>query len=216
MALGSLFSNLFGSSKGKTPEVESSSPGAALDKRITQRRASVEQAVTEAMMDAGVVSSGYRHEVRAVDERGHHFQVAIDLPKELAAVPAALLARVGATIVRKARTMNGGEVMGVYWQVAHDGQLRNQEPLNLMAAARNAQPAPVEPPAPAAPSAAEISAERVARLREMMKDEPPRGGAKASAAGAAQAAPAADDEPDHGFANTVMGFDADDTPAKKR
>lgn len=228
MALGSLFSNLFGSNKDKTPEGAPHSLSAALDKRIAHRREQVEQAVTETMMDAGVVSSGYQHEVRAVDERAHQFMVSIDLPKELASIPAGSLAQIGATMARKARAMKAGEVMAVYWRVEHDAQAWNQEHLNLMAMAssRSVPPvpaAPVEAVVPPAPSAAEAASQRIANLREMMKDDVPsarNAGKPAPVAPARHPGAGADshdeDEPDHGFANTVLGFDADDTPAKKR
>lgn len=226
MALGSLFSNLFGSNKSKTPEGAPHSLSAALDKRITHRREQVEQAVTETMMDAGVVSSGYQHEVRAVDERAHQFMVSIDLPKELASIPAGSLAQIGATIARKARAMKAGEVMAVYWRVEHDAQAWNQEHLNLMAMAssRSVPPvpaAPVEAVVPPALSAAVTASQRIANLREMMKDDVPsarNAGKPAPVAPAQHPGAGADsqDEPDHGFANTVLGFDADDTPAKKR
>lgn len=197
MTLGSLFSNWFGSSKSSTPEAPAPNPG--LDKRMAQRREAVEQAVSEAMADAGVVSSVYRREVRSLDERGHQFQVTIDLPKELAVIPVNLLAQVGLIITRKARSMNAGDVMGVYWQVVHDAHAKSSEPLNLMAAARSQQSAPEAPPEP---SAAELSAQRVARLREMMKDDH---------APKTAAAHQSDDESDQGFANTVIGY-GDDTP----
>jgi hypothetical protein len=222
MALGSIFSNLFRSGS-KMPEAEHVDTASALDERMTHRREAVEQAVTEAMMDVGVVSSGYRHEVRAVDSRGHRFVVSIDLPKELASTTAGILAQIGATISRKARIMNGAEVVGVYWRAEHDEQAQVQEPLNLLAASpgRSTVPAPVAPEAPAAPSAteAETAAQRIAKLRELMKDDTQTRGAKPVAPGSAPSAAAQapeEDEPDHGFANTVMGFDVEDTPPKKR
>lgn len=222
MALGSIFSNLFRSGS-KLPEAEPVDNGSALDERMTHRREAVEQAVTEAMMDVGVVSSGYRHEVRAVDSRGHRFVVSIDLPKELASTTAGILAQIGATIGRKARIMNGGEVVGVYWRTEHDEQAPVLEPLNLLAASssRAAPVVPEAPPAPAAESATETAAQRIAKLRDLMKDDarPTRGATPAApvvpvAPGPAPTAAAqapVEDEPDHGFANTVIGLDFDDT-----
>lgn len=222
MALGSLFSNLFRSGS-KAPEVATVGAGSALDERMTHRREAVEQAVTEAMMDVGLVSSGYRHEARAVDSRGHRFVVSIDLPRELASTTAGILAQVGATISRKARIMNGAEVVGVYWRAEHDEQAAIQEPLNLLAASPSrAAPlvpeAPAEPLAPAAQSDTEIAAQRIARLRDLMKDDarPTRGAKPATPAPGSSAQAPDEEEPDHGFANTVMGLDFGDTPAKKR
>lgn len=222
MALGSIFSNLFRSGS-KLPEAEPVDNGSALDERMTHRREAVEQAVTEAMMDVGVVSSGYRHEVRAVDSRGHRFVVSIDLPKQLASTSVGILAQIGATIGRKARIMNGAEVVGVYWRTEHDEQAPVLEPLNLLAASssRSAPPAPVvpeAPPVPAAESATETAAQRIAKLRESMKDDvrPTRAATPAAPVAPGPAPTAAaqapvEDEPDHGFANTVIGLDFDDT-----
>lgn len=225
MALGSIFSNLFRSTSGKALDV---TPVAAhaLDERMTHRRDTVAQAVTEAMMDVGVVSSGYRHDVRHVDARGHRFVVSIDLPRELASTTAAILAQIGANITRKAGIKNGTEVVGVYWRAEPDDQAPIQEPLNLLAAStsRSAAPVPLAPEVPVAPaaqSAVETAADRIAKLRELLKDDAQLArGAKPAASGPAPSAgaqaPDDDDEPDHGFANTVMGLDVDDTPTRKR
>lgn len=225
MALGSIFSNLFRSSSTKEPEAAPAGAANALDERMAHRRETVAQAVTEAMMDVGVVSSGYRHEVRHVDARGHRFVVSIDLPRELASTTAGILAQIGASITRKAGIKNNAEVVGVYWRAEYDDQAPIQEPLNLLAASlsRGAAPVPVAPEIPAAPaaqSADETAADRIAKLRDLMKDDGrPARGAK-PAAGPVQSAgiqaPPDEDEPDHGFANTVIGMDVDDTPPKKR
>ncbi len=219
MALGSIFLNLFRSTSGKSPEVAPLVSASALDERMTHRREAVAQAVTEAMMDVGVVSSGYRHEVRHVDARGHRFVVSIDLPKELASTTAGVLAHIGASISRKAGIKNGAEVVGVYWRAEPDDRAPIQEPLNLLAPSPSRSAAPPVPEVAVAP-AAETAADRIAKLRELMKDDAhPARGAKPAAPGSAPSAGAQapdDDESDHGFANTVMGMDVDDTPTRKR
>ena len=206
--MGSIFTTLFRSFGKTAPEAGPPGRGGGLDERMARRRESVEQAVAEAMTGAGVLSSAYRREARAVDLRGHQFKVSIDLPRELASITTGNLAQIGVIIANKAKAKNAGEVIGVYWRVEHDAQAGDQAPLNLLASAstRNAPPVPVEPVVPAAPGASETPGQRVARLSAMMKDNAPFSRPHVED----------EDEPDTGFANTVIGFDVDDKPAGKR
>lgn len=215
MAFGSIFKNLFGSSEKQLPATAATGHSRGLDERMGRRRELVNQAVAEVMMDAGVVSSAYRHETRTVDARGHHFLVDIDLPKALAAVTAGNLARIGATITRKAQAKNGVDVVGVYWRVDGDSATEDHDIVNLLTpgSPREVPPTPTVAPASPAPTNVETASQKIARLRESLKDDGHGAGAGSSAASGSDAV---DDGADAGFANTVIGFDVDEPPSRKR
>lgn len=199
MAESSLLTRLFRALGKPVPEGAQVSSGLGLDERMTRRRASVDQAVAEAMTGAGILSSGYRHETRAVDPRSHQFVVTIDLPKELASMTAGSLAQIGATINRKVKVSHAAELIGVYWRAEHDAEIKNQESVNVprTTLTRSAALQPELPVVSASPSTPAPASDRVAKLREMMKDE-------------------AEGESDQGFANTVIGFEGSDKPGNKR
>jgi hypothetical protein len=130
----SLFRWLFPAKKTKAPHV---SPGAARtdshraahrdgagahaqpSSRKGERMARREllyAVVRQAMMRAGVLSSGYKFKVLSLDAKGHQFLVMIDLARTYGR-EAARLADIEATIAQAAKARHEILVEGVYWRM---------------------------------------------------------------------------------------------------
>jgi hypothetical protein len=163
-----------------------------LDQRISRRQAAVDQAVAEAMASAGVLSSGYQHEARPVDPRGHQFVVTIDLPQELDSMTAGSLAKIGATISKKTKVSHAAEITRVYWRVEPDAQAVGQPAATVPATAPFIAETSTPAPTLAHPGA-NAASEKLAKLRESMKDD-------------------VEADSNQGFASTIIGFERGDKP----
>src|ERR1700712_2282724 len=80
------------------------------------RRELLYAVVRQAMMRAGVLSSGYKFKVLSLDPKGHQFLVMIDLGRTYSR-EAARLADIEATIAQAAKAHHEILVDGVYWRM---------------------------------------------------------------------------------------------------
>lgn len=158
-----LFSWLFPASRPASPQPESSGlsrcePTRPAGKRSKELQANGQPAnrkgermarrellysvVREAMVRAGVLSTGYKFKVLSLDSRGRQFLVMVDLARNNA-VPAVGLAEIEALIAQAAKSRYDILVTAVYWRTSEHvavGDVRQQR-------SSDSQPVPLEPTA---------------------------------------------------------------------
>jgi hypothetical protein len=151
---------------GKAPEAaeedsqsslprDSTRPSPLAESRKSERsvrREKLYAVIRESMMNAGVLSSGYRFKVLSLDGRGRQFLVMIDL----VGAPGrgtADLARIEASLSRAARVQHDIVVKAVYWREAAAAEAARAGVAPAAAVAPQAKPvaAAAAPVAPATP-----------------------------------------------------------------
>jgi hypothetical protein len=80
------------------------------------RRELLYAVVRQAMIRAGVLSSGYKFKVLSLDSKGHQFLVMVDLARSYG-VDSARLADIEAMIAQAAKTRHDMVVDAVYWRI---------------------------------------------------------------------------------------------------
>lgn len=116
------------------------------------RRELLYSVVRQAMMRAGVLSSGYKFKVLSLDAKGHQFLVMIDLARTSGAEPARL-ADIEAMVAQAAKARHDIAVSGVYWRMNEHVTVGDPVQAKLPGAqappAENSQPAVLDSyPAP--------------------------------------------------------------------
>ena len=104
--------------RNATPEQSVSTSASRLEQRRSERNARREllfQVVRESMVRVGVLSSGFRFKVLALDQRGKTFLVMMDLSPELGAVPEKL-AEIETLIANTAKNRYELVIQSVYWR----------------------------------------------------------------------------------------------------
>ena len=163
------------------PDQVSSRPG-----ERSARREMVYAAVRESMVRSGILSSGYKFKVLALDKRATQFMVMVDLAEQFAAMPGRL-AEIEALIAYAAKSRFDILVTAVYWRL--NSQL-GVSASKLKPAAVNAQPLTTQgmptAPAPTPPLSqtpaiepleeAEIEAFKQALRQAAMRPSPPTDG----------------------------------------
>ena len=140
--------------RSASPEQAASTSASRLEQRRSERNARREllfQVVRESMVRVGVLSSGFRFKVLALDQRGKTFLVMMDLSPAFGAEPEKL-AEIEALIANTAKNRYELVIQSVYWRFteavssasAHTGIAASPSPSALMAAK------PVERPASSA------------------------------------------------------------------
>ena len=159
------------------------------------RRELLYAVVREAMMRAGVLSSGYKFKVLSLDARGRQFLVMVDLARDYGG-ETARLAEIEALIAQAAKSRHDILVSAVYWRMnehvavgdlgarakATDSQ---PAPLDSQPAALDSGPAPLlsQPAAPVTRSRFEpIQADEVAAFKQALATGVANPGAAAAAA----------------------------------
>ena len=159
------------------------------------RRELLYAVVREAMMRAGVLSSGYKFKVLSLDARGRQFLVMVDLARAHGG-ETARLAEIEALIAQAAKSRHDILVSAVYWRMnehvavgdlgartkATDSQ---PAPLDSQPAALDSGPAPLvsQPDAPVTRSRFEpIQADEVAAFKQALATGVANPGAAAAAA----------------------------------
>ena len=97
--------------------VESNAQPANRKHERMARRELLYSVVRQAMMRAGVLSSGYKFKVLSLDARGRQFLVMIDLSRERG-VEVTQLAEIEAMIAQSAKTRHDILVSAVYWRMS--------------------------------------------------------------------------------------------------
>ena len=159
------------------------------------RRELLYAVVREAMMRAGVLSSGYKFKVLSLDARGRQFLVMVDLARDYGG-ETARLAEIEALIAQAAKSRHDILVSAVYWRMNEHvavGDLGGRAkatdsqpaPLDSQPAALDSGPAPLlsQPAAPVTRSRFEpIQADEVAAFKQALATGVANPGAAAAAA----------------------------------
>lgn len=228
----SLFSWLFPAKKSQSPtsglsRVQPQRSAAQAAGRKGERMAHREllyAVVRQAMIRAGVLSSGYKFKVLSLDAKGHQFLVMIDLARAFGGDPGRL-ADIEATIVQAAKARHDLVVDGVYWRMnEHVAVGDPAAPENTALPAEISRPAVLEsPPGPlesaasrSAPRFEPIQADEVAAFKSALAAgvSGPAAMAAASPANSGATARAFDGSVKHGPQNYMLltGFEDTELP----
>lgn len=151
-------------------------PGPRRSERLEQRER-LYSVVRESMVRAGVLSSGYKFKVLALDARGGQFLVMMDLAQEFGR-ESQRLSEIEALIAQGAKQRFGIVVTAVYWRLNEHVAVGQPQ---ARPAATHSRPAPlapivpaaasVAPPASAAAAPADVPLRRTASADPLQADE---------------------------------------------
>lgn len=183
----------------KDGPVNNAQPANRKNERMA-RRELLYAVVREAMMRAGVLSSGYKFKVLSLDARGRQFLVMVDLARDHSG-ETARLAEIEALVAQAAKARHDIVVTAVYWRMnehvavgdlATRPRASDSQPIPLedsQPAVLSSGPAPLapEPPAPANPPATRsrfepIQPAEVAAFKQALASGVANPGAAAAAA----------------------------------
>jgi hypothetical protein len=128
-------------------------PGPRRSERLEQRER-LYSVVRESMVRSGVLSSGYKFKVLALDARGGQFLVMMDLAQEFGR-ESQRLSEIEALIAQGAKQRFGIVVTAVYWRLNEHVAVGQPQ---ARPAATHSRPAPLAPLVPAAASVAPVAA----------------------------------------------------------
>jgi hypothetical protein len=150
------------------------------------RRELLYAVVRQAMIRAGVLSSGYKFKVLSLDSKGHQFLVMVDLARSYGA-DSARLADIEAMIAQAAKTRHDMVVEAVYWRINEHVAVGDPAMPGMPRVAENSQPAILD----SHPGSLETGAARAAPRFEPIQADEVAAFKSALAAGVAPTAAAA-------------------------